>query len=61
MEKEEKNEINNMYEKESLNSVEDFIKENNIDINNGLNDSKVHENIQKYGLNQIKQNKPKEW
>lgn len=61
MEKEEKNEISNMYEKESLNSVEDFINENNIDINNGLDDSKVHENIQKNGLNQIKQNKPKEW
>lgn len=50
-----------MYEKESLNSVEDFIKENNIDINNGLDNRKVYGNIQKYGLNQIKQNKPKEW
>lgn len=60
-EKEEKNDIIKMYEKESLKNVDEFIKENNIDTKNGLNEKQIEENIKKYGLNEIKQNKPKQW
>lgn len=60
-EKEERNDIIKMYEKESLKNVDEFIKENNIDIKNGLNQNQIEENIEKYGLNEIKQNKPKGW
>lgn len=60
-EKEEKNDIIKMYEKESLKNVDEFIKENNIDIKNGLNEKQVEENVKKYGLNEIRQNKPKQW
>lgn len=60
-EKEEKNDIIKMYEKESLKNIDEFVKENNIDIKNGLNEKQIEENIKKYGLNEIKQNKPKQW
>lgn len=60
-EKEEKNDIIKMYEKESLKNINEFVKENNIDIKNGLNEKQIEENIKKYGLNEIKQNKPKQW
>lgn len=60
-EKEEKNDIIKMYEKESLKNVDEYVKENNIDIKNGLNQKQIEENISKYGLNEIKQNKPKQW
>ena len=38
-----------------------FIKENSIDIKNGLNEKQIQENINKYGSNEIRQNKPKQW
>lgn len=60
-EKEEKNDIIKMYEKESLKNINEFIKENSIDIKNGLNEKQIEENINKYGLNEIRQNKPKQW
>ncbi len=60
-EKEEKNDIIKMYEKESLKNIDEFIKENNIDTKNGLNEKQIQENINKYGLNEIRQNKPKQW
>lgn len=60
-EKEEKNGIIKMYEKESLKNINEFIKENSIDIKNGLNEKQIEENINKYGLNEIRQNKPKQW
>lgn len=60
-EKEEKNDIIKMYEKESLKDVDEYVKENNIDIKDGLNQKQIEENISKYGLNEIKQNKPKQW
>ena len=50
-----------MYEKESLKNIDEFVKENNIDIKNGLNEKQIEENIKKYGLNEIRQNKPKQW
>lgn len=61
MEKEEKSNIQVMYEKESIQSVNEFIQEKNIDIEKGLDNKKIEENINKYGFNQIKQNKPKQW
>ncbi len=60
-EKEEKNDIIKMYEKESLKNIDEFVKENNMDIKKGLNEEQIEENINKYGLNEIKQNKPKQW
>lgn len=60
-EKEEKNDIIKMYEKESLKNINEFIKENSIDIKNGLNEKQIEENINKYGSNEIRQNKPKQW
>ncbi len=60
-EKEEKNDIIKMYEKESLKNINEFIKENSIDIKNGLNEKQIQENINKYGSNEIRQNKPKQW
>lgn len=60
-EKEEKNDIIKIYEKESLKNIDEFVKENNIDIKKGLNEKQVEENMNKYGLNEIKQNKPKQW
>lgn len=60
-EKEEKNDIIKMYEKESLKNINEYIKENNIDIKNGLNQKQIEENISEYGLNEIRQNKPKQW
>lgn len=60
-EKEQKNDIIKMYEKESLKNIDEFVKENNIDIKKGLNEKQIEENINKYGLNEIKQNKPKQW
>lgn len=60
-EKEEKNDIIKMYEKESLKNIDEFVKENNMDIKKGLNEEQIEENIKKYGLNEIKQNKPKQW
>lgn len=60
-EKEERNDIIKMYEKESLKNIDEFVKENNIDIKKGLNEEQIEENINKYGLNEIKQNKPKQW
>ena len=48
------------YGKNCLESVEDFIKENNINVN-GLSSKKAQEQIEKYGLNEVSQSKPKKW
>lgn len=57
----EKNKVKQVYEKESMQTAEEFIKNNNIDIKNGLNERKVKENILNNGLNEIKQKKSKKW
>lgn len=61
IEKEEKEQISNMYEEESLKNIDEYINENNIDVENGLSNEQVKENILKYGLNQIKQTRQKQW
>lgn len=53
-------EINNLYGQNCLLDKESFMKNNQFSYS-GLDDQKVQENIQKYGLNQIKQTKPKKW
>lgn len=59
--KEEKNTARKMYEKYSLCNKEEFINRYNVNIKNGLDKQNVKENIEKYGLNQIKQSRPKHW
>lgn len=49
-----------MYEKECLNSVDKFLKDNNFK-KMGLNSNEVKNNISKYGRNVMKQKKPKQW
>ena len=48
------------YGKNCLESVQDFVKENNINVN-GLSSKKAQEQIEKYGLNEVSQSKPKKW
>ena len=49
-----------MYEKECLNSVDEFLKDNNFK-KMGLNSNEVKNNINKYGKNVMKQKRPKQW
>lgn len=53
-------EINNLYGQNCILDKESFMRNNQFSYS-GLDDQKVQENIQKYGLNQIKQTKPKKW
>ena len=50
-----------VYGKDALSSVDDFRKNNNVDLKNGLRDEQVKVNIEKYGTNEIKGSKPKKW
>lgn len=50
-----------MYENDSIISVEEYKAKRNINEKIGLTDEEIKENINKYGFNQIKQNKPKSW
>lgn len=52
--------ISAMYEKESYISSIDFIKKYEI-TENGLSESQVLENMYKFGINEIAQNKPPKW
>lgn len=52
--------VKKLYGKECTLSKEDFIQNYNIKIN-GLSSDEANENLNKYGLNEIKQNKPKKW
>ncbi len=49
-----------MYEKECTSSVDEFIKENNFK-KRGLTSAEARNNISKYGKNEMKQKKPKQW
>ena len=60
-EKEEKIDIRELYGKEVFSSVEEWTKEQNIDMKKGLNTTQVAENSKKYGRNEMKQKKPKKW
>ena len=53
-------EIKKLYGQDCLIDKESFMKNNQFSYT-GLDDQKVQENIHKYGLNQIKQAKPKKW
>ena len=49
-----------MYEKECISSVDEFIKENGFK-KRGLSTEEARKNIDKYGKNELKQKKPKQW
>ena len=49
-----------MYEKECTRSVDEFIKENGFK-KRGLSTEEARKNIDKYGKNELKQKKPKQW
>ena len=53
--------IDKAYGKDALASADDFIKDNNVDLKNGLRDEQVKVNIEKYGTNEIKGSKTKKW
>ena len=53
--------IDKVYGKDALSSVDDFIKDNNVNLKTGLRDEQVKVNIEKYGTNEIKGSKPKKW
>lgn len=53
-------EIQKLYGQDCLTDVDIFMKEHHFSFS-GLDDAKVSENIRKYGINQIKQAKPKKW
>ena len=60
-ERDEQIDIKKIYGRESILSVEEFIKEKNVDVKNGLNNKQVEELVLKYGVNEIKKEKPKKW
>lgn len=53
-------EVKNLYGQNCLLDKDSFIKNNHFSYS-GLDDTKAQENIQRYGLNQIRQTKPKKW
>ena len=53
--------IDEIYGKDALSSVPDFIKENNVNLKIGLIEEQVKTNVEKYGNNEIKGGKPKKW
>lgn len=60
--KNQKEEVNieKLYGEECILSKEDFIKTYHVN-EKGLSSSEVESKIQKYGLNEIRQTKPKKW
>jgi len=60
-EKEEQINIKEIYGTQSILSIDEFIKQKNIDTINGLSNAQARENIYKYGKNEIKRAKPKKW
>ena len=61
IEKEENIKIQELYEKDSLIEVQDYIEENHIKVDTGLTTQEAIERIHKYGINEMKQTKPKKW
>lgn len=59
--KDEKKDIKNMYGDSSILETEEFLRINNINLQTGLTDNQITENYQKYGDNQLNQNKPRQW
>ena len=58
--KKEDIDISKMYGEDCILSTEKFIKENRVS-DSGLTTKLVEEHLKKYGINQIKQSKPKRW
>ena len=52
--------INEMYGKDAILTKDEFIKKYNTNLN-GLSSTKAQEHINTYGLNEVKQAKPKKW
>ena len=59
--KNDKVDIKQLYGKECISSVEQFIYDAKIDIKNGLTDRKIQSNYQRYGKNELNSAKPKKW
>ena len=45
--------IDKVYGKDALSSVDDFIKDNNVNLKTGLRDEQVKVNTEKYGMETI--------
>lgn len=60
--KNQKEEVNieKLYGKQCVLSKEDFIKEYHVKVG-GLSSNEAEDKIHKYGLNEIRQSKPKKW
>lgn len=60
--KNQKEEVNveKLYGNQCILPKEDFIKEYHVKLN-GLSSSEAEDKIHKYGLNEIRQSKPKKW
>lgn len=59
--KNDKIDIKKLYGKECISNTEEFISNMKLDIEHGLNDNQVAENIIKYGRNELNNAKPKKW
>lgn len=59
--KNDKIDIKKLYDKECISNTEEFISNMKLDIEHGLNDNQVDENIIKYGRNELNNAKPKKW
>ena len=59
--KNDKIDIKKIYGKECISNTEEFISNMKLDIEHGLNDNQVDENIIKYGRNELNNAKPKKW
>ncbi len=59
--KNDKIDIKKLYGKECISNTEEFISNMKLDIEHGLNDNQVDENIIKYGRNELNNAKPKKW
>lgn len=59
--KNDKIDIKKLYGKECISNTEEFILNMKLDIEHGLNDNQVDENIIKYGRNELNNAKTKKW
>ena len=59
--KNDKIDIKKIYGKECISNTEEFISNMKLDIEHGLNDNQVDENIIKYGRNELNNAKTKKW
>lgn len=59
--KNDKIDIKKLYGKECISNTEEFISNMKLDIEHGLNDNQVDENIIKYGRNELNNAKTKKW